>query len=261
MKLPQPKLETSNLIDHIHKPRNNRDKRSLLTFGGLLNFLFGTADDEDVESMKQDIQRLYDNQDDQSKVLNYVISITNISRGLTNENILKINQIISTISFLNETIDSVMNQLKPLFTAQRFVFLHTESLIHHSRIISLLRQMKNDIDLIKAHLNIYSIGRLTPTITDPMHLRQELLRVHKQLPARLSLHAVPHSNTWHYYKFLTITPATHGNNLILMIKIPLVNLELRHELVQNIHSSHILSHYWQISKVNQLEGTNLAMTN
>ena len=119
------KIEASNLIDHIHKPRHHRDKRSLLPFGGLFNFLFGTADDEDVESMKQDIQRFYDNQVDQSNILNDIISITNMPRGLINENILKINQIISTISFLNETIDCILKQLKPLFTARRFLFLHT----------------------------------------------------------------------------------------------------------------------------------------
>ena len=82
------------------------------------------ADDKDVESMKKDIQKLYDNQVDQSKVLNDAISITNISRGLINENILKINQIVSTITFLNETIDSIMNQLKPLITARKFLFLY-----------------------------------------------------------------------------------------------------------------------------------------
>ena len=118
--------------------------------------------DEDAESMKQDIKRLYDNQVDQSKALNAVISIINISRGLISENILKINQIISAISFLSETIDNLMNQLKPLFIARRFIFLHTESLIHHSRIISLLRQMKIDIDLTRVYLNIHSTGRLTP---------------------------------------------------------------------------------------------------
>ena len=94
-------IEASDLIDHTQKPRTIRNKRSLLPFSGLFNFLFGTADDEDIDSMKQDIQRLYDNQVGQSKVLNEVITITNISRSLINENIFKINQIIGTISFLN----------------------------------------------------------------------------------------------------------------------------------------------------------------
>ena len=116
-------IETLNLIDHIHKPRDIRMKRSLLPFCGLFNFLFGTANDDDVMSMKQDIQKLYDNQISQSKVLNDVISIANISRGFINVNIMKINQIISTISFLNDTVNSIMNQLKPLFTARRCLLL------------------------------------------------------------------------------------------------------------------------------------------
>ena len=61
--------------------------------------------------MKQDIKQLYNNQISQSNVLNDVISIDNILRGLINENILKINQIISTISFLNDMMDSIMNSL------------------------------------------------------------------------------------------------------------------------------------------------------
>ena len=192
--------EASNLIDHIHKSQN---KRSLLPFGGLFNFLFGTADDEDVEQMKQDIQRLYDNQVDQANVLNDVISITNVSRGLINENIMKINEIISTITFLNETIDSLAERLKPLYVSRRFQFLHTESQIHHMRIRSLLKQINKDIDLIKEYLNIHSTGKLTPTVTDPIHLKHELLKINKQLPTRLSLPEDPHENIWHYYRFLT----------------------------------------------------------
>ena len=108
-----------NLTDHIHKPRDIRTKRSLLAFGGLLNFLFGTVNDDDVTSMKQDIQILYDNQISQSKVLNDVISIANISRGLINANIMKVNHIISTISFLNDMMDSIINQLKSFIHCQK----------------------------------------------------------------------------------------------------------------------------------------------
>ena len=61
--------------------------------------------------MKQDVKKLYDNQISKSKVLKDVISIANILRSLINENILKINQIISTITFLNDMMVSIMNQL------------------------------------------------------------------------------------------------------------------------------------------------------
>ena len=99
-------------------------KRSLLPFGRLFHFLFGTAKDKDIKSMKQDIKRLYDNQVSQSKVLNDVISIVNILRGLINKKILKINHIVSTITFLNDTMDSNMSQLRPLFLQKIPSFAH-----------------------------------------------------------------------------------------------------------------------------------------
>ena len=102
-------IEAFNLINHIHRPKDIRTKRSLLPFSGLFHFLFGTANDDDVRSMKQDVQKLYDNQISQS------ISIANISRGLINANIMKINQIISTITFINDTQDIRMNQLRSSF--------------------------------------------------------------------------------------------------------------------------------------------------
>ena len=46
-------IETLNLIDNIHRPKYFRIKRSLLSFGGLFHFLFGTAKDEDVKSMNK----------------------------------------------------------------------------------------------------------------------------------------------------------------------------------------------------------------
>ena len=53
-------------------------------------------------------------------MLENVISVTNVSRELINENRLKINQIISTISGINETISNIQVQLIPLFTARKF---------------------------------------------------------------------------------------------------------------------------------------------
>ena len=45
-------IEAFNLIDHIHKSKDIKNKRSLLLFCGLFNFLFVTAKDDDVRSMK-----------------------------------------------------------------------------------------------------------------------------------------------------------------------------------------------------------------
>ena len=43
-------IETLNQIDNVHRPKDFRMKRSLLTLGRLFYFLFGTAKDEYVKS-------------------------------------------------------------------------------------------------------------------------------------------------------------------------------------------------------------------
>ena len=169
--------EASNLIDHI----SNRNKRSLLPFGGLFSFLFGTASEDDLNSTKANVKQLYQNQMDQTNVLNDTICITNVSRGLINENIKKINGIIDTIVILNQTIKSIAGHLGPLYTTRKFMFMHT-------------RQVADDINLIKSYLTTFRTGKFTPQIIDPKHLRHELLKIHKHLPAKITLPENPTSN-------------------------------------------------------------------
>ena len=119
--------------------------------------------------------------------------------------------------------------------------------------------MKTDTALIKVYSNIQITGKLTPSIIDPIHLRQELLSINKQLPTRLSLPEDPHTSVWQYYRFLTVTPATHGNNFVLVIKIPLIDLELDMNLYK-IYNLPIYNHHIGKSLKYQLEGTNSAVT-
>ena len=60
--------------------------------------------------------------------------------------------------------------------ARRFLLLHSEFMIHHTRIRYLLKQMQHDMTLIREYLNIHSTGRLNPNIIDPIHLRQKLIK-------------------------------------------------------------------------------------
>ena len=118
--------DSSNLIGHIH----NRNKRSLLPLGGLLSFLFGTANQDDIDSIKQDVRTLYANQADQSEVLNELVTITNVSRGLINDNRDIINNLVGTTLNLNDTIGSISDQLMPLFTARSFPYIFNSSMLN-----------------------------------------------------------------------------------------------------------------------------------
>ena len=115
---------------------------------------------------------------DHTNVLNDIITIINVSRGLINENINKINKIIDTIICLNQTIGYLTEQIKPLYIARRFMLMHNELMKHH----------------------------LTPKMIDPAHLRKELLKINKQLPPKISLPEDPTINIWYYYRYLTVTP-------------------------------------------------------
>ena len=237
--------EASNLIDHI----SNRNKRSLLPFGGLFSFLFGTASEDDLNSIKADVKQLYQNQMDQTNALNYIISITSVSRGLINENIKKINGIIKNIA----------GHLGPLYTTRKLMFLHTEFISHHTRIRMVTRQVADHINLIKSYLPTFTNGKLTPQIIDPKHLRHELLKIHKQLLAKITLPKNPTSNIWHYYKFLTATSVIDGTQLILMIRIPLLDTDSAMTLFK-VYNLPIDNPTIGKSLSYNLEGSNLATT-
>ena len=108
-----------------------------------------------------------------------IISITNVSRGLVNENIKKINGIIDTIVTLNQAIENIAGHLGPLYTTRKFMSMHTEFISHHTRIRMVTRQVADYINLIKSYLSTFTTGKLTPQIIDPKHLRHELLKIHK----------------------------------------------------------------------------------
>ena len=119
--------------------------------------------------------------------------------------------------------------------------------------------MQTDTAQIKEYFNIHITEKLAPSFTDPVHLRQELLWIIKQLPARLSLPEDSHGNAWHYYRFLTMNPVTHIGKLVLMIRIPLIDLNSVMSLY-NIYNLPIYNHHIGKSLQYQLEGTNLAIT-
>ena len=52
------RTEVSDLIGHMKNNKNNRCKRSLLPLGGLFNFLFGMADQKDIDLLKQQVKEL-----------------------------------------------------------------------------------------------------------------------------------------------------------------------------------------------------------
>ena len=212
----------SDLTGMIHN-ENSRHKRSLLPLGGLFSFLFGTADQEDLDEIKRDVKTIYDNQMKQAEVLSDIISITNVSRTLINENREKINGMIHNIESLQDRLKDVKKDLKVLFTTRRFLLIHAEILIHSNRLRIAVDTLKNDINRFVQYLMMLSSGKLSPALIDPTHLQKELISIQKQLPPTIRLPEDPIENVWHYYKYLTLNYIPFVDIIIVLVKIPLVD--------------------------------------
>ena len=121
------------------------------------------------------------------------------------------------------------------------------------------RQIADDIESIRLYLSTFTTGKITPQIIDPKHLRQELIKINKQLPPKITLSGNPRTNIWHYYKFLTLTPLIDDSQLILMIRIPLPDPDSTMTLYK-LYNLPIYNPTIGKSLSYQLEGSNLAIT-
>ena len=225
----------------------------------LLHFLFGTAGPHDVNAITKDVQTLYENQMREGEVLDDDLCITNVSRSLITENRLKINNLIDSVLTLNETLANIEKELEPLFVTRTFLVIHDEVLIHSHRLRTAVNDIKGDIKHLGQYLNTLSSDRLNPNIIDAIHLRTELINIQKVLSPTLALPENPANNIWHFYKYLTITPVHHYDRLIMLIKIPLVDVDSTMTL-HKVYNLPIFHPHIGRSLQYNIEGNNLATT-
>ena len=91
------------------------------------------------------------------------------------------------------------------------------------------------------------------------HLRHELIKIHKQLPQKITLPENPKTNIWHYYKFLTVTPVIDRNQFILVVRIPLLDTDFSMTLYK-VYNLPIYNPTIGKSLKYNLEGSNFAVT-
>ena len=163
--------------------------------------MFGTASSVDIKGLKKVIQTLYANQVKHGEILNEVITITNISRGLIHENRLTFNNLIVSVEFLNETLVNIHEGIEPLFVTRRFLLVHGEVQIHGQRLKTSIDKIHDDVNHLAVCLNVLSTCKLSPDIVDPIHLGKELTDIQKQLTPTLMLPEDPTTNIQHFHKY------------------------------------------------------------
>ena len=70
--------------------------------------------------------------------------------------------IIDIILSMNETILNIKTHIQTLFTARRFLLLHSEFMIHHTGIRYLMKQMQHDMTLIREIFEHTQHRKITP---------------------------------------------------------------------------------------------------
>ena len=60
-------------------------------------------------------------------------------------------------------------------------------------------------------------------LVDPICLCDELLRLQKELCPTINLPENPAANMWHYYKYLSVSFVPLADEIILLIRLPLVD--------------------------------------
>ena len=210
------------IVNHIQS-HSKRYKRSLLPLGNLFSFLLGTANQDDLNSIKAQVKEIYENQVNQAKVLTDIVSITNVLRSLINENRLLINGMIQTVITLNSTLKEIQQDLFLLLTTRKFLLTHAETLIHSHRLNIAVNNLVDDIKIMEQYMTMFSSGELNPNLIFPEMLIKELIKIQKQLPPSIKLPEDPTENIWHYYNFLSVSHTTHDNKIIILIKLPLID--------------------------------------
>ena len=246
------------ICDYIQS-HSKRYKRSLLPFGHFFSFLFGTADQEDLDSIKAKVKTIYDNQVNQAQVLNDIVTITNVSRSLINENRVLINGMIQTVITLNSTLKEIQHDLFLLLTTRKFLLTHAETLIHSHRLNLAVNDLVNDIKIVEQYMTMFSSGELNPNLISPEMLIKELVNIQKQLPPSIKLPEDPTQNIWHYYNFLSVSHTTYDDKILILIKLPLIDHDSSLDLYR-IYNLPIFNPSLNKALIYQLEANTLAVS-
>ena len=223
------KLENSGKVPRI--------KRSILPFiGHLTSILFGTVSEDELESVKRNLEQLSNNQETLTHVLNESLSLVNTSRNEIGENRKKLNEAIGTINQLNRDLKRIQaNSNTRVLELEHIVRIHLQSLTVLNRIKSNVAAMFRQFRVLQIHFNMLSLGRLSPVVVKPNTLLYILKEIRNNLAPPLMLVKKPETNLWYYYRTLQASTVIHEQKLIVIIDIPLVNTNSRLELFQ-IHN-------------------------
>ena len=206
------------------QPSNTRTKRSLLPWGGdLLNALFGTATDSDLEGLRTQLGRLATNQNQLVHVVENSLSMINKTNAVAQENRHLANNLVDDVNNLNTKITQLRATALTNVRITRLSETITTQITTVLRSLSMsLQGLESDINKLASHLDQGMRGELSTSLVPPTQLRKILADIEELLPGSLEIKDYEDEQVMWYYKHLPVTVIPDNNKLHIVTVIPLI---------------------------------------
>ena len=220
--------------------RNNssdRKKRAIFDFGGkILNFLFGTLTQNDLDIVQKHISTLETNQQNIVHVLEDSLTILNMSRIEIAENRHSINEILTTLSKINNKIDNVTEELSSqIIEVENFLQMYLKLDLIVEELKQTMQNALIYLENLKMQMSMLSSEKLSPLIISPMKLKATLQDIASKLPRAFRLPDNINTNLWKYYTYLKCATIVSNNQIIIIVSIPILDFSSKFE-VYNVHT-------------------------
>lgn len=210
----------------------NRHKRSLIPFiGQAASWLFGLVSEGDIKNIRRNVETLATKQDQIIHAVEECISVLNISRLEIKENRGAIIQLVNNVRQLDDKIDILNDTLsKEIAETKHFLDLYTRLDVLVDEIKTMLQGAMFYLQNLKQRIDFLTLKKVSPGVITPPNLLDVLTDIQIHLPPMLKLIGDPKTELWVFYQYLMSNVLFEGNRMVIVITIPLLQLDDKFEV-------------------------------
>ena len=201
-----------------------------------MSFLFGTVSEDDLQSIKSNINKLAANQKKISHVVEESLTLLNDTREHVIQNRQAINNVISSVKRLQTQVRNVTQMIQSDIMELRV------SSTAYFQINNFMAEIKRSamaakfyIDELQLKFGMLSLGHLSTSLIAPKRLQNILADIKGRLPPHLQLTHDPIKDIWTFYRYLTCTTVISAEHVLVIVSLPLVNVNHKY-VIYKVHN-------------------------
>ena len=215
---------TKRYQEHRHlknRSKSQRKKRGLINFvGSALNFLFGTATDEQFNKVRQHVAQLQNNQQTIKHVLKESLTLINITQIQVYKNKQNIMRVLEHIYDLGQTVN---NTIAYAYRNRVMLSYYIKLELMMGELKSFVNRLGDYLHHLELQFSVLALKKLTPAIISPNDLFSLLQDIAQNIPPELKLPANPTTDLWAYYQQLNSIAGLDGDHIYVFTTITLLH--------------------------------------